>query len=631
MLTPTQAAEILVVRAIEEEEEGTGNELIAPAERVDALTAAGDLDDEIGWLSRRATFLLDHSGAPYRAMVAMTAALDRSIPLLALVPFTLGLFSNYLGPTARIHVIVNPITLLIVWNALVYLGLVLRRVRGGRRAPAPPPAPTVAPDVAPTTLDLAPAAQRAPDDALPIGPPRASWLARWAIRQLVPAAWLGMHRTAGEASERVRNFAAVARRFWSHWAAAAAPTLALGARQGAHLGAMALALGALAGMYVRGLFFEYNVVWRSTFVRTPETIAVLLSALFGPGALLLGAPFPDAAEATRLLTPEGVPAARWIHLYAVTACIFIVGPRIALAGAAAIRRRRHGQRIAIDTTAPYFERVLATARALKLRHIEESIAEDVRRECGRFAEAVAAFVCDDLYDARIVARLDAFRRDGGTIAALEDTIVKDCHVFEPKLARRLPALQSDFERALSASIERTIGADLAVVAVPARAIARGIGAVAESASEDVARRIGHRFADAMGGAVSTAIALTAAMVSGGLGKTLGTAILVGLLGTSGPVGFLIGGIGALVVAAFGWWLGRDALAARFKRVDLPALVARTALLRFGSLVGDGRERCRAAVSTVIDRELEPLRPEIAAQIWQSVKPVLGARQRREVP
>jgi hypothetical protein len=631
MLTTTQAAEILVVRAVEEEEEEAGaNELIAPAERVDALTAAGDLDDEIAWLARRATFLLDHSAAPYRAIVAMTAALERFVPLLGLAPFAIGLSSNYLGPAARIHVIANPIALLVTWNALVYVALFVGRLRVRRRPPAAALAPTATLDGAPTApgeivRPQPPRREPTPADA----PPRASWLARWAVRRLVPAAWLALHRTAGDAGVRANAFAGVARRFWRHWTETAAATLGASARRAAHVGAVALALGALAGMYVRGLFFEYNVVWRSTFVRAPETVSALLAALFGPGALLVGAPLPDAAEATRLMAPEGVAAARWIHLYAVTTGLVIVAPRIGLAALAAIRRRQLGRRLVIDKTAPYFERVLSTARALQRRHIEDAIAEDVRRECGRFAESVAAFVCEDLYDARIAARLAEFRREGGALAALEDTIVKDCRGFEPKLARRLPALQSDFERALSASIERTIGADLAVVPVPARAIARGVGTVAGSATKDVARRVGHRLADVAGGAVSSAIALTAATVSGGLGKSLGTAILVGLLGTSGPVGFLVGGIGGLVIATFGWWLGRDALAERLKRVALPALVVRTALMRFGALVDDGRERCRAAVAAVIDRELEPLRPEIAAQVWQSVKPVLGARQRRE--
>ena len=37
--------------------------------------------------------------------------------------------------------------------------------------------------------------------------------------------------------------------------------------------------------------------------------------------------------------------------------------------------------------------------------------------------------------------------------------------------------------------------------------------------------------------------------------------------------------------------------------------------------------CYDAVREVLDRELEPLTPRIAEQIWNSVKPLLGRRQR----
>jgi hypothetical protein len=619
----TETAEILLVRAIEE----TRADAVPAAALVDALVAAGDLDDEPRWLARRARFLLDGVLSAYRPLVDLTRALDGGAPAFLLVPFLLGLLSNYLGPSSRIHALVNPIGLLITWNVAMYVLLVVAHALGRRRR-GRPLAEAIPVDGPAETGERRPTATAAAAPAVALPPSAgASLLTRWIIRRVVPGVWLAVGRGAGEIRRHVGGTAAVARAFWAHWLAAARPALVLGARRAFHLAAMGLAAGAMAGMYARGLFFDYTVVWRSTFLRDPDLVAVVLSALFGPAAVCLGEPLPDAAEAARLMTAEGAPAARWIHLYAVSAALLIVGPRLLLAIATSARRRALARRIAPDLGAEYYQGLLATARALQVRRVADAIAEDVRRECKAFAERVAAFVCEELYDARIVPRLETFRGEGGTIAALEETIAKECQVFEPKLARHLPLAQQDFERSLSRSIARTIGADLALLTVPAGAIATGVGAVAAGTPAQVAGRLGHRLADVLSGAVSGAVAIVAATLSGGLGETLGTAILVGLLGTTGPVGFVIGGIGALVLAGGTWWLGRDALAGRFKRMRLPALVARTALVRLDALVASGRTRCRTAVEEVIGRELEPLTPRIAAQIWESVKPLLGEQHR----
>jgi hypothetical protein len=69
-----------------------------------------------------------------------------------------------------------------------------------------------------------------------------------------------------------------------------------------------IAAGAIAGMYVRGLFFAYRVTWESTFVNDPGVVAFLLRGLLGPAAHLLGRPLPAREDVLRLLAPEGDPA-----------------------------------------------------------------------------------------------------------------------------------------------------------------------------------------------------------------------------------------------------------------------------------------------------------------------------------
>ena len=86
----------------------------------------------------------------------------------------------------------------------------------------------------------------------------------------------------------------MARRFWSLWLDAAGALPATGLRRLFHAAAAALAVGAVAGMFVRGIFFDYAMVWRSTFIRDPESAALALRAAFGPAALALGWPLPGA-------------------------------------------------------------------------------------------------------------------------------------------------------------------------------------------------------------------------------------------------------------------------------------------------------------------------------------------------
>jgi GTPase SAR1 family protein len=103
-----------------------------------------------------------------------------------------------------------------------------------------------------------------------------------------------------------------------------------------HGAAAALALGALLAMYWRGLVFDYQALWQSTFlsaqsayqlVRTVLTPASFLSEFFG------GLGFPDFHTFEQLRAPagKGENAARWIHWYAITVFWVVLLPRGLLA------------------------------------------------------------------------------------------------------------------------------------------------------------------------------------------------------------------------------------------------------------------------------------------------------------
>jgi hypothetical protein len=139
--------------------------------------------------------------------------------------------------------------------------------------------------------------------------------------------------------------------------------------------------------------------------------------------------------------------------------------------------------------------------------------------------------------------------------------------------------------------------------------------------EGAERGLGDRFSMAIAGLVGTAISVTFATVAGGLGEQLGVAIVVALLGTTGPVGFLIGLVAGAVMAAGAWWLGKDKITETIENVNLPALAVRAALResKFNSLIADGRRKCEASVKDKIQEKLVPIIPVITDQIVLKIR------------
>jgi hypothetical protein len=580
----SQAARVLLVRAVEE----TQPESLASEDLLQAAVEAGRLEDESAWLGRRADWLVAHAPGPWRSLLATADALAPPLGIAFLLPFAAGLATNYLGPAEKIHVLYNPIVLLVLWNVCALGVLALRALRS-RGVPRPTPP---------------------------------------ALRRALVAVWLRLHRWTGEPG-RARDVSRVARAFASYWAALGGPLFALGARRLLHVAAIGIAAGASLGMYVRGLFFEYDVVWRSTFLRDPETIARVLRVVLGPAATLAGSPLPDADAVRPLLEAEGVGAAPWIWLYTISAFLFILVPRTALAALASLRlRRRRGDvRLALDD--PYYRDVIGRAKQVQLDRISEAITSDVRGELASFAEGVAGFVCERLYDARVVPRLHEFRERGGRIAELEASIAAGCEGFEPELEEHLGRARLGFESSLGRAVARTIGAEVRVdAAKPTESLRETVGGTARESS-DGSRWIGQEVNRTIGSAVSGAVALVAATLSGGFGKSLGAAILVSLLHTTGPVAFLIGAVVGLVAAGGAFYLGRERTAAALRGVRLPAWTTRLLLRRrrLERLIDQGRSRCRAAVRERIEAQLEPLTPEIAHQVWLEVRPLVAERYR----
>jgi hypothetical protein len=608
------AERVLLVRAAEQDGEHT----LAQAARIDAIEAAGDLDDEVVWLDRRAAYLLDHDLGVYRGLLSITRATALR-PLLVLCgALLLGLASNALGPSGRVHVLYNPVALLILWNLAVYAltGLQALRRQQSRR-PTPPGAP---PAAGPTALSRKLSGSwDVPEVVLPPRSARAGLFAR-ALRRLLAETWLWLHRASEDTRASGRDLARVGRRFFGLWSEVSLQAVALRTRVALHLAAIGTALGAIAGMYVRGLFFEYNVVWRSTFVQDPDSVAAILRGVLGPAALVLSQPLPDAATAARLMSPEGLPAAAWIHLYAVAALLGIVVPRALLAWRSAVRSRQSAERSDLALDQDYYRDILGHARSLRIVEVKQQIRSDVRIESEKLAAAIASFVCEDLFDRRIAPRVRAFRSEGGRLDQLEAGIAAECEGFQPELARHLAQQTEAFEASLSHAIESTVGLRLHPALAGQRVRGRA-GALPASSPENVGGSLSRELANPVGAAVTTAVATVLGTVSGGFGPKVGVAVLSTLLGATGPVGFLIGAVAGLVLAGAAWWVGRGRLEQGLRQVPLPSSVLRLALRprRLERLLSEARERCRLSVTRLLRTELDPTTDELADQIWSRLK------------
>lgn len=122
-------------------------------------------------------------------------------------------------------------------------------------------------------------------------------------------------------------------RFTREWFEVARPLLVARATRVFHLSAAAVGIGLILGLYLRGIAFDYQAGWESTFFDASRVRAAL-SAIYGPASFITGIPIPDAAHLEAIRWKNGAggePAAAWIHLLAASVALFVALPRLALA------------------------------------------------------------------------------------------------------------------------------------------------------------------------------------------------------------------------------------------------------------------------------------------------------------
>ncbi len=288
-----------------------------------AGAGADGRDAEDIFLARRAALACTRMEDEYPEVVRARRAVrwprwsGWAIPLVA---FLLGFAANELGPDRRINIISFPLLGMLAWNVGVYAVMLVRAIARAVRS-QPPGAPGL------LTRVLLRIAQRA-------GPEHA------------------------QAEPLARGL----RRFIADWSRVSSGLNAARVRAVLHASAALLAAGAVAGLYARGLGLEYLAGWESTFL-TEHAVHRLLNGVLGPASALSGIAIPGAEGLAALRWSAAQPgenAAAWIHLYALTAALFIVAPRLALAlwSAISARRLQHSLPFAVNGD-PYFRRLLA--------------------------------------------------------------------------------------------------------------------------------------------------------------------------------------------------------------------------------------------------------------------------------
>ncbi len=264
--------------------------------------------------ARHALQRLQSRQAPVAAALAQGGGGARWLLAAAVLGVAAGLLVDALGGSQRINLLAPPVWGVIAWNLLVVLGSVL---------PMPPGL-------------------------------------RW---PQAPRRWLAA-RLAGRSAGRAGAGPAL-QTFQARWLAVASPLVAARAAVVLHVAALALALGLLGSLYVRGLVLDYRAGWQSTFLE-PAQVQQVLRTVLAPASVLTGIAVPDAQGLAALRTtpdaPATAPAAPWIHLYAAMLALCVLLPRGLLALVAALRAGWLSRRLPLPVGELYFQRLLHELR-----------------------------------------------------------------------------------------------------------------------------------------------------------------------------------------------------------------------------------------------------------------------------
>ncbi|UCD34259.1 MAG: DUF2868 domain-containing protein [Nitrospiraceae bacterium] len=613
-MTEQEISRILLVRSVEEEDPG----LFSPETLLEALKVAGDAEDDYTLAAKRAGHLFSSLPPQIREIARTPSFPQRWLIILFTSVFLLGMAFNYLGPGGPIHIVYNPLVLLLFWNLAVFFFFLLRRLFAAKKIHTQRALPEGGYPAGPAQA----AEQKTPPSA-PARRSRPFSPLSWLFRRL----WFSWHQRMAEKKQDAKDLASflnITSRYGEHWWRVHQCRVTARALCIVHLLAIALVLGALSGVYLRGLFSEYNVVWKSTFIHDPQSIALMLNIIFGLPSRMLSGSFIDAQAIAGLKAAGGEPAARWIHIFAACIFLYVIPPRLFLASLESRRVREESRNIPIGLGDPYYTHNIALAREMRANRLQEEISGVIQREISALAGSIATYVRSSFYNRYVVPRLTEFRQSGGCIRDLEEGIARESEAFRDELAHFADSAQEDFNKAVSKGISRIVGKKLSSLDV----MVEGALQVKPDAYKSVLdKAVTQDMTKAVGIAVTAATAATMGTISGGFGKALGIAVVSTLLHTTGPVGFVIGALAGLLLGGSASIMAQDRITDVVRNRSFPAFSTRLMLgeSRLNQTIEAGRIQVFTLIKAEVEEELSPHISMITGQVLAKIAQAISVR------
>jgi len=629
-MTEDQAVEILYVRTLEESKP----DFLQQDTLNKAIENAGEIDDSTEWIQRRASYLFRTLPENIQIYSLIPHRPNRFIAIVFIIVFLIGISANFLAPGKYVHIINNPIIILIVWNLFIFFSLILAYSCALLyRKKIHKTTPSLSHQDRQFTQPFKDSASKKElgiDSFQDIETRQAKKPSILLVifNKLFPSVYFKWKKWTGKAREQKTDLSISAKtyyRFWQYYWDASYPLLRSRLKFAIHILAIALVMGAITGTYLRGLFTEYFFIWESTFIKSESLVRIILNVFLGLPSLIIDGSFITPKSVQQLI--QGSPASYWIKLVSLTALIFVIVPRCMLCLIEIINIQRAKMNLKINVSDQYFQTIISEAYESRIKKLGEDVTGIVKIEISKFSEAVAVFVKEKLYDSKIVPKLNGFRNTGGRINDLIHEIEGSCENFENEIQKYIKIAKNDLQASLAIQIEKLIGKKLPILNLELKGDfnkpkASEVDVVGKSMAQDLTNAISIT--------VTTAVAGSIAKVSGGFGSKLGIAIVVTLFGTTGPVGWIIGAVAGLVVGGGISWLAKDKITETIKNQKLPSLMTKQLLSEatLNKRIDEGRQKLINDVKTEVENELQQSAPEIADSIISEIIKALKYRTRK---
>ena len=597
-LNERENLKILTVKAVEEFGDNILNPLTISKANILAISAKNDRE----FILKRADYLFSLLPETLKATVNVPAYKKKVQWVIFWLALIIGIFSNYLGAEKFIHIIYNPLTILLGWNLLVYTFIIIshffkfnfKRKNSGSEKEDTTDNETEEPYDIDTDIDT----------------PRPNFIIRWLSGWLFKRAIILKAKYDDKKTKLifVKN---IITPLWHEYFNISGKAFVYRFETILHIGAIGLTIGALAGIYFRGLFFKYNMIWQSTFISDLSTVKIILNILFGPAHFILHGNFIGINEVHKLLDSQGAAAAPWIHVMAVTTIIYVVIPRLLLALYYNYKEKRAFREI--DFSVPYFKDHILKNRKSIVEAVKSGITEIITKRINIVALKISEFVVEDYFDKIIIPILLDYRKKGGKIKDLENDLNKTQEKFEPILVNYLMEIEEEFQENILAEINLFLGRNFDFEI-------NTESPYHPKSNNDINKQLPDKMAseisDTISGTVVTTMAITVGSLTGGIGKSLGTAILTTMFGVSGPVGLLIGGVATAITLGGFYKFNKEKITNYVKEIPVPPVVVNVSLS--DKKIAKTREETHEYIKNEIIKTLEPKIEEVTENILKEI-------------